>query len=202
MGSLLPWAVVAVSSAIFMEYSFCPKCGGPLESRVIKALEPARLVCTHCQFVFFLDPKVAAGTIIPTTDGIVLLRRGIEPGHGKWVFPGGYVDRGETVQDAAIRETLEEVNLQVRLVSLLGLYSYRHSPVVVVVYLAESTGGILRAADEALDVRLFPPTDIPWHELAFPSTKEALRDYFAKVEPELPENRILPMSSHGKNQTS
>ena len=160
-----------------MEYAFCPKCGGTLESRLLKTSEPARLVCKQCDFVFFLDPKVAACTIIHLPGGIVLLQRAIEPGYGKWVFPGGYVDRGETVADAAVREAKEEVNLEVRLVSLLGVYSYRHSPVVIIVYLAETVGGLLKPADEALDVRLFSPETIPWNELAFPSTREALRQY-------------------------
>src|SRR6185503_2654090 len=103
-----------------MEYSFCPKCGGSLESRLLKTSEPSRLVCKQCHFVFFLDPKVAACTIIRQPGGIVLLQRAIEPGYGKWVFPGGYVDRGETVADAAVREAKEEVNLEVQLVSLLS----------------------------------------------------------------------------------
>ena len=160
-----------------MEYTFCPKCGGTLESRILKTSEPARLVCKQCDFVFFLDPKVAACAIIHQPGGIVLLQRAIEPGYGKWVFPGGYVDRGETVADAAIREAKEEVNLEVRLDSLLGVYSYRQSPVIIVVYLATVTGGLLAAADEALDVRMFNPEAIPWNELAFPSTQEALRQY-------------------------
>jgi len=146
-------------------------------SRHLKISEPARLVCEQCQFVFFLDPKVAACTIIHQPGGIVLLKRAIEPGYGKWVFPGGYVDRGETVAAAAVREAKEEVNLDVKLLSLLGVYSYSHSPVIIIVYLAESVGGLLKAADEALDVRLFAPETIPWDELAFPSTHEALQQY-------------------------
>jgi 8-oxo-dGTP diphosphatase len=164
-----------------MEYSFCPKCGATLEARLLKPNEPARLVCSRCQFVFFLDPKVAACTIIPSDGKIVLLQRGIEPGYGKWVFPGGYVDRGETVPDAAVREAREEVNLEVCLTSLLGVYSYEHSPVIIIVYLAEVTGGELKAADEALDVRLYSPEEIPWTELAFPSTREALRQYVREL---------------------
>ena len=77
-------------------YRFCPRCGGPLERRLLKATEPERLVCTRCGFVFYLDPKIAVGTIIRDAIGrLVLVRRAIEPGYGKWVFPGGYVDRGE-----------------------------------------------------------------------------------------------------------
>ena len=77
------------------EYRFCPRCGGALERRVLKATEPERPVCRECGFVFYIDPKVAVGTIIRDADDrLVLVRRAIEPGYGKWVFPGGYVDRG------------------------------------------------------------------------------------------------------------
>ena len=160
-----------------MEYSFCPKCGGRLDSRVLKSSEPPRLVCSQCQFVFFLDPKVAAGALFALDGSVVMVRRSIEPSYGKWVFPGGYVDRGETVRGAAIRETKEEVNLDVRIVSLLDVYSYAKTSVIVVVYTAEIIGGELRAGDEALEARTFSPNAIPWSELAFPSTFEALRAY-------------------------
>jgi NADH pyrophosphatase NudC (nudix superfamily) len=95
-------------------FRFCPVCGGSLEARVIKAMDPKRLVCTSCEFIFYLDPKLAVGTIIrDDRDQIVLVRRAIEPGYGKWVFPGGYVDRGEEVLTAAVREAREECGLEV-----------------------------------------------------------------------------------------
>ena len=114
-------------------YRFCPHCGGPLASRLLKAGEPERLVCTACGFVFYVDPKLAVGTIIADGDGrIVLVRRAIEPGYGKWVFPGGYVDRGEEVRAAAIREAREECGLHVELVELLNVYSFPGvTPVVI-----------------------------------------------------------------------
>jgi ADP-ribose pyrophosphatase YjhB (NUDIX family) len=159
------------------DYSFCPKCGAALEPRTLKAGEPERLVCTACDFVFFLDPKVATGCIVEYEGGIVLLRRAIEPGYGKWVFPGGYVDRGERVEDAAVRETAEESCLQVTLRALVGVYSYPGRPIVVIVYAAAVHGGELRAADEALEAGSFAPAAIPWHDLAFSSTYDALADY-------------------------
>lgn len=158
-------------------YRYCPTCGGALEQRLLKAGDPARLVCTDCAFVFYLDPKVAVGTIITTGDGrIVLVRRAIEPGYGLWVFPGGYVDRGETVTAAALREAREEAGLDVRLDGLVNIYSYSGRPLIIIVYTASILGGELRVDEESLEAQLFSPGDIPWNDLAFVSTRDALRD--------------------------
>ena len=165
------------------DYRFCPRCAAVLQSRVIKDGEPPRLVCAGCGFVFYLDPKVAACTISLWHGRIVLLRRAIEPSLGKWVFPGGFVDRGETVPAAAVRETLEEVSLRVSLTGILDAYSYAGSQVVVIVYAAEVVGGRPEAADECLEVRTFAPEEIPWDDLAFESTREALRDYVRRFFP-------------------
>ena len=108
--------------------------------------------------------------------GIVLARRGIEPEIGKWVFPGGFVDRGEAVTAAAVRETQEEVNLKVTLLGILDAYSFPGSDIVVIVYAADVVGGALKACDECQEVRAFAPGEIPWNDLAFPSTREALRE--------------------------
>lgn len=161
-------------------FQFCPKCGGALNRQHLKAHEPQRLVCATCTFIFYDDPKVAACTI-PIIDGkIVLLKRGIEPSYGKWVFPGGFIDRGERVEDAAIRETWEEVNLKVEVSQLVNVYSYPGYPVVVIVYLVNVIGGELQAMDETLEVRLFAPDEVPWEELAFQSTRDALTDYLRR----------------------
>lgn len=166
-----------------IEYRFCPRCGGELEKRLLKPTEPERLFCQACAFVFYLDPKVVAGTIFTLEKKVVLLRRGVEPALGKWVFPGGYVDRGESVQDAAIRETKEESQLDVRLDSLLNVYSYRRSPNVIVVYAAQVVGGNLGPGDESVEAAIFSAKEIPWNELAFPSTKNALQEYISLYLP-------------------
>ena len=164
-------------------YRFCPVCGSPLEPRVLKATEPKRLVCTgqSCGFVFYLDPKIAVGTVIEMDDGkIVLERRAIEPGYGKWVFPGGYVDRGEEITLAAIREAREESGLEVTLDHLINIYSYAGRTPIIVVYAATCIGGLLAVDDEGLEARAFEPADLPWDELAFRSTFEALTDHLAR----------------------
>lgn len=171
-------------------YRFCPRCSGALAPRTLKAAEPPRLVCASCGFVFYLDPKVAACTIALVDGGIVLLKRGIEPALGKWVFPGGFVDRGESLQQAALRETEEEVNLRVSLTGILDAYSFPGHDVVVVVYAADVVGGALKAGDESLEVRAFPPEEIPWEDLAFDSTRAALRDYLRRFFPRVRVPRV------------
>ena len=146
----------------------------------MKETEPARLVCSSCEFVFYLDPKVAACSIVEHDNRIVLLQRSINPQKGKWVVPGGFVDRGEEVVKAALRETEEECGIKTRIKRLLGVYSYPGRPVVVVVYVAEHVSGELIVGDESMAMRRVSPEEIPWEDLAFQSTVDALRDYVAQ----------------------
>ena len=168
-------------------YRFCPRCSGPLEPRLLKEGDPVRLVCAACEFVFYLDPKVAVGTIIRTApERIVLVRRAIEPGYGKWVFPGGYVDRGESLTDAAVREAREESGLVVRLDGLVNVYSYPDRSPVIVVYAATAIEGQMAVDEESLESAEVEAAAIPWDALAFRSTHEALRDYLAGLLHPLP----------------
>ena len=163
-------------------YRFCPRCGGALERRVLKTTEPERPVCADCGFVFYIDPKIAVGTIIRNADDrLVLVRRAIEPGYGKWVFPGGYVDRGEALTAAAVREAREECGLDVRLDGLVNVYSYPGRAPIIVVYAATAVGGELCSDEECLETAVFDNTSIPWEHLAFRSTHDGLRDYLEGV---------------------
>lgn len=164
-------------------YRFCPRCGGGLSARVVKAGEPDRLVCDACTYVFYLNPKIAACAISQVGGRVVLLRRGIEPQYGKWVFPGGFVDRGETVHGAAARETREEVGLEVETGDVVGVYSYLGNEVAVVVYEARVISGTPQIGDECLEVRTFAPEEIPWEDLAFASTRDALATYVRRHFP-------------------
>src|SRR5437773_5789576 len=145
------------------EFRYCPRCGGALERRLLKSTEPARLVCAGCGFIFYLDPKSAVGTIIRTDhDRLVLVRRAIEPGYGKWVFPGGYVDRGEPLTRAAVREAREECGLDIQLDGLVNICSYAGRAPVIVVYAATAIGGSLCIDEECIETAEFEPVAIPW----------------------------------------
>src|SRR5207247_8915028 len=125
---------------------------------------------------FYLDPKIAVGTIIriasASPERLVLVRRAIEPGYGKWVFPGGYVDRGEPLLTAAVREAREECGLDVRIDGLVNIYYYAGLPPVIVVYAATAIRGTLCADDECLETAEFESSALPWYDLPSRSTPQ------------------------------
>ena len=161
---------------------FCPMCGGAMASRVLMPENVENKVCTRCGFVLFPGPKLVAGCIVADGGRVLLLRRGIEPAVGKWTFPGGYVDFGENSADAAIRETLEEVGMRVALGPLLGVFTDSISPAItVVVYLAQPGIEPPSLSDEATAVRYFAADEIPWPDVAFPTTTDALMAWVAST---------------------
>lgn len=162
---------------------YCPRCAHGLEDRRVDVEQRMRKVCPACGFVFYLNPKVVAAAVPRQGPDIWLLRRNIEPARGLWTFPGGYVDLGETVPAAAVREAREETRLDIRLDGLLDIYSYAEADVVMVVYRATVVGGEASPTPESLEVRRFAPGDIPWEGLAFPSTRDALEDYLGIEAP-------------------
>lgn len=164
---------------------FCPLCGAEMAPRIVLPDRIERKVCTTCGFVHFPSPKLVAGCLVVDAGRVLLLRRGIEPSLGKWTFPGGFVDFGESAADAAIRETFEEVGMRATLAlgSVLGVFSDAENPsVAVVVYLAASLSEAAPSvSEEATEVRYFAPAEIPWDDLAFRTTIDALKAWLATV---------------------
>ena len=153
---------------------FCPRCAQEAEVRF-----PRSITCPHCGYGAYYNPKPVASAIPRDRDGrIWLLRRGFDPGAGLWTFPGGFVDLGESVEDAARRETREEMDIDIELAGLVGVYSRPQDRVILIVYEAR-TDETPRTTPEATEVRRFAPVALPWDELAFWSTEQALRDLLA-----------------------
>ncbi len=162
-----------MTSSLADDIRYCPYCRSELELRLIAGRE--RPYCPACARPFFSDPKLAVAVIIYHEGQIVLQRRAIEPGIGLWSFPSGFVDRGEVVEEAALREVREETGLLVELERLVGLYSHRGHPVVLAVYQARVVGGQLQASEESSAVAWFPLDALP--PLAFPHDLVILQDW-------------------------
>src|SRR5688500_3357180 len=160
-------------------FKHCPLCAGYLHQSIVPSEGRDRLVCEGCGYIFYLNPRVVCGSL-PVQDGkLWLLRRGIEPRLGYWTYPAGYQELDETCEEAAIRETYEEIGVRIQLTALLGVYSRANAPVVNIVYLARlvPNGTLPAPTDEALEVALVSPKDIPWSALAFESTTRVLADW-------------------------
>jgi ADP-ribose pyrophosphatase YjhB (NUDIX family) len=153
---------------------FCPRCG-----RDVGVEYPRRVICAHCGYTAYFNPKPVACAIPRDEAGrVILLRRGFDPGRGLWTFPGGFVDLGESVEQAAQREVDEELGMAIELGSLVGVYSRADDRVVLIVFRARALAAP-GTSPEATEVRAFAPAEIPWDELAFWSTERALRDALA-----------------------
>lgn len=159
---------------------YCMHCGQRLTSAIPEGDNKRRMVCIDCGFVHYLNPRPVAGAIpVRDDNSILLVRRNIEPRSGFWVFPGGYMDLGETAEEAAIRETREEARLEVADLELVGVFTRTGPGIVVIVYEGRALGEG-EAGHETSEVRWFGPTEIPWEQLAFDSTEWALRRWAAR----------------------
>lgn len=149
----------------------CPRCGAAPEVEL-----PRSLHCPACGLRAYFNPKPVACVIARDAAGaVVLVRRAFDPGKGRWSMPGGFVDLGESVEEAARREVREELEVDADVGGLVGVYSSGADRVVVIVY-AATLRGEPRTTDEVTEVRAFPPDALPWDELAFRSDELALRD--------------------------
>jgi 8-oxo-dGTP diphosphatase len=153
---------------------YCAACGSLTEERPVEG--SIRPVCTGCGQVVYLDPKLAVAVLIARDGRILLGKRG--PGArepGKWSFPAGFVERGETVERAAAREAREETGLDVVVGDLVGLYSSDGETVVLAVYEATSAVGVPCAGDDLTEVGWFSTSELP--ELAFPRDRRIMDEW-------------------------
>jgi ADP-ribose pyrophosphatase YjhB (NUDIX family) len=154
------------------EAKYCPRCGQPAEVDY-----PRSINCPHCGYGAYYNPKpVAAAIPVDKDNKLILLKRGFDPGKDLWTFPGGFVDLGESVEDAARREAQEELRIDIHLTRLVGVYSQSDERVILIVF-AATTEQTPQTTPEATEVQIFAPEQIPWSRLAFWSTTSALRDF-------------------------
>ncbi|MEZ6013758.1 MAG: NUDIX hydrolase [Planctomycetota bacterium] len=158
-------------------FRFCPNCGAPCEARVPAGDDRARAVCTACAAVHYTNPNAVVGCIVEAEGGVLLCRRAIEPAHGRWTFPAGFLENGESLAAGAARETWEEAHARVQVSAPHALLDIPHIAQTYVVFRARLLEGGFGPGPESLHVEVVALDAIPWDELAFPSVALALRLY-------------------------
>ncbi len=157
---------------------YCSNCSALVELRVPAGDTLPRYVCPTCNVIHYQNPKMVVGCIPEWEDQILLCRRAIEPRHGLWTLPAGFMENAETLAQAAARETLEEANARVEMGALYAIYNLPHINQVYVLFRARLLDLNFKPGIESLDVKLFSEAEIPWDTMAFRVIREPLRRYF------------------------
>ena len=158
---------------------YCPECGAPVELRLPQDDHRERHICTVCGTIHYHNPKLIVGAIPEWEDGRILLcRRAIEPRHGFWTLPAGFMENGETTTEAAARETLEEANARVLIGELYSMHNLPYVDQVHLLFRSKLLDLDFSPGVESLEVALFSESEIPWDSIAFRAVKFTLQHFF------------------------
>jgi ADP-ribose pyrophosphatase YjhB (NUDIX family) len=165
---------------------YCPECANPVSLRIPPDDNRPRHVCDHCGIIHYQNPKMVIGSIpLWEQEGethVLLCRRAIDPRHGFWTLPAGFMENDETTAEAAIRETEEEAGAHIELHSLFSLVNVPHVHQVHMFYRATLLDLDYKAGIESLEVKMFTESEIPWDDIAFPTVACTLKFLFADLE--------------------
>ena len=167
----------SISPCICPIVNFCSHCGEKVVFRVPEGDNLPRHLCEACGTIHYFNPRLVIGTLPEWEDRILLCRRAIEPRRGFWTLPAGFMELGETAEQAAIRETLEEANARVELSGLFTLLSVPHVDQVHLFYRARLLDLNFSAGAESLEVALFREAEIPWEDISFRTVSTTLKHY-------------------------
>lgn len=159
--------------------NFCSNCGHKTAEKIPLGDHQVRRVCTQCNTIHYVNPKVICGALALWEDKVLLCRRAIEPRYGLWTLPAGYMELFETMEQGAARETREEAEAEVNIQQLYCMYNIPRIGQIYVLFKSELVGGEFGAGEETIESRLFSEDEIPWNDLAFPSVERTLLHYFA-----------------------
>jgi ADP-ribose pyrophosphatase YjhB (NUDIX family) len=172
-----------VQAKYVMDKRFCCCCGSPTEVRIPEGDHLPRRICPACATVHYENPRIVVGCVPEANDGRILIcLRAIEPRRGYWTVPAGFMENGETLRAGAARECQEEALAQVQIGALLALVDIPEAHQVHVFFRARLTSSAFGAGLESLETKLVDHREIPWEELAFPSTRFALESYLKDRE--------------------
>jgi len=161
---------------------FCSNCGARLTVKIPAGDDRHRHVCEACATIHYQNPKIVAGCIPEWKGRLLLCRRAIEPRYGLWTLPAGFMENGETTEQAAARETWEEARARVGKLELYGVFSIPHISQVYLMFRASLEEEKFEPGPESLEVRLFGEHEIPWDQLAFPVVNLTLSKYCSDLK--------------------
>lgn len=157
---------------------FCSSCGETIVLLVPEGDDRERFVCSACEFIHYVNPRVIVGCV-PIYQGKVLLcKRAIEPRKNYWTLPAGFMENGETTLAGAARETWEEARGKVSDMELYRIFDVPYISQVYMFYRCHLDDGAYGVGPESLETGLYSESEIPWNDIAFPVVKETLREYF------------------------
>lgn len=158
--------------------NYCSNCGAPVEVRIPEGEHLPRHVCPSCGTVHYQNPKLVVGCVPEDEYGRILIcKRAIPPRIGFWTIPAGFMENGETLQEAAAREAQEEALADVEIGSLLSVVHVLHAHQVHVFFRGRLRSQTIGAGPESLEVKMIEAHEIPWTDIAFASTEYTLRRY-------------------------
>jgi ADP-ribose pyrophosphatase YjhB (NUDIX family) len=157
--------------------NYCSVCGQPVTIKVPEGDHLPRHVCESCGTIHYQNPRIIAGCVVDVGGKILLCKRAIEPRLGFWTIPAGFMENGESVQDGAAREAMEEALANVRIGSLLAIVNVLHAHQVHIMFRAQLIEPKFGIGPESLETALYDESEIPWSEMAFRSVEFALRKY-------------------------
>lgn len=157
---------------------YCSQCGSGVTFTVPEGDNMPRHVCVECGTIHYQNPKIVVGCLPEWEDKLLLCKRAIEPRYGLWTLPAGFMENGETVQEGAARETLEEAEAQVEVGALYALFNLPHINQVYMLFRARLLAPDFGPGTESLETQLMCESEIPWDEIAFPVIHESLQLYF------------------------
>lgn len=157
---------------------FCTVCGQKTTEEIPLGDHKVRQVCSQCNTIHYVNPKVICGALAIWDNKVLLCRRAIEPRYGLWTLPAGYMELLETMEQGAARETREEAEAEVEIEQLYCMYNIPRIGQIYVLFKSILIDGQFGAGEETIESRLFEEHEIPWHALAFPSVEHTLKHYF------------------------
>jgi len=175
------WTIAPAENELFGYHgamNYCSHCGHPIRVAIPEGDNRQRHVCDHCDTVHYQNPRIITGCIVEWQRQILLCRRAIEPRHGLWTLPAGFMENGESAQQGAMRETLEETGAQVAIDDLFITINLAHANQLYLLFRGRLLAPQFGPTSESLEVALFGQQHIPWERMAFSTMTVALRNYF------------------------